>query len=133
MQVHTIKGAVRPDGTVDLARLEEGASLLPQVRRPSFLVSSRVSHLSCHCFQTCDTFMRTLEAVAKHADAGFVYTSSSARVGDPAAELAMMGHHTNGTARKVRLLAPQHPVTTLLFKLDFYHVIITDEQRKHQQ
>jgi len=30
--VHTLKAAVQIDGSVDLAMLEEGASLLPQVR-----------------------------------------------------------------------------------------------------
>ncbi len=40
----------------------------------------------------------------KLADAGFVYASSSARVGDPAAESAMTGHHANGASRKVRNL-----------------------------
>lgn len=79
-QVHMVKAAVRTDGTVDTTQLEEGASLLPQ---------------------TCDMFMKTLESVMRLTDANFVYTVSTTRVGDVAAESALLHQqHTNGNTRK---------------------------------
>ncbi len=74
--------SIQPDGTVDSGRLEEGTNLLPQ---------------------TCDMFIKTLDEVMRLSDANFVYTLSTARVGDPAAESAILHHHHqgNGNSRKV--------------------------------
>ena len=76
--------SVQPDGRVDSSRLEYGTNLLPQ---------------------TCDMFIKTLDEVMRLSDANFVYTLSTARVGDPAAESAILHHHHqgNGNSRKVRI------------------------------
>ena len=82
----SFQDSVKSDGSVDVDRLNEGTSLLPQ---------------------TCDMFIKTLDEAMRLADANFVYTLSTARVGDPAAESAMMQHHLHhhntSSSRKVAL------------------------------
>ncbi len=50
--------SVKSDGQVDISRLNEGTSLLPE---------------------TCDMFIKTLDDVMRLTDANFVYTLSTAR------------------------------------------------------
>jgi len=50
--------SVKNDGQVDISRLNEGTSLLPE---------------------TCDMFIKTLDDVMRLTDANFVYTLSTAR------------------------------------------------------
>ncbi len=57
-QIFFFQDSVKSDGQVDINRLNEGTSLLPE---------------------TCDMFIKTLDDVMRLTDANFVYTLSTAR------------------------------------------------------